>query len=177
MWKDLREKDHVFFVEVLAGDLDGARFHAERHEAGRAIELGSRVIVARHGQHQLFQAGDAPRVVDHRLQERPSQSAPTGLRRHVHRHDTGLMSVLLARLAGQAHDTLKSAIDERAPEHVARASSDSLFRGGQRLLRILLVARRECVGVLLERAQPQLAERDGIGAREDPYGHSVAPFR
>ncbi len=65
-----QEKDHVFFVEIRAGDLDGTRFHAERHEAGRAIELGRgawllRVTVST----SCSSPRDAPRVVDHRLQQ------------------------------------------------------------------------------------------------------------
>jgi hypothetical protein len=86
------------------------------------------------------------------------------------------VGVLHARLARQAHDALQPPVDEGAPERVV-AGVQALLGRGHWLLHVLLVARRERVSVFLERAQPQFAERGGIGARQDPYGHSDAPFR
>src|SRR5450432_2394727 len=89
-----KKKDHVFFIEILAGDLDGARLHAKRFEACALVQFARGDVGMRDSQHQLFQSVDVPRMVNDRLQQCAPQPLPGTFRSDVHRDDVALVPIL-----------------------------------------------------------------------------------
>ena len=149
---------------------DAAIGDAERAETCLLVQrAGGRVGVG-DGQHQLLEAGFAPCLADQVGEQRRARAAPAMLGRHVHGHDSGLVRID-ARLVQEADGADEVAAGEGSPRVAFRVRGQSVLGGGERLHRLFLVAGREGVGVLAQRAQPQRAIRNRVGGDEAPHSH------
>ena len=88
------------------------------------------------------------------------------LGRDVHPEHDRLVAVLRPRLAAEAHHAGERPRHERAEDLVRAVGRDALGGRRQRLAALLLVARRERIGMLLQAAQPQLPIGGRVVGRE-----------
>ena len=156
-----------FLSKVRAADADGASGSMPNERkpgfsySVRAAALAS-VTVSSSCSSRL-----PPRFVDRVPQQRRADAAAAVLGSDVHAEHGGLVPVLRPRLAAEPDDAgerlgRKRAADGCRGRPCASRGEDRI----QRLVRFLLVARRERFGVLAQAAQPQLAIGGRVGGAQ-----------